>query len=364
MSGNTHHIYGPSTLERRMLCPGSKRMELPLWDLPEAESEDAAEGRLLHEAVAGRLEDESVLNLEQRIQVDKCRELLKVETGEDASRMRCEETLSIDLFSGTPDVEIGRGGDVAAVIEWKFGRIPVSPAKDNIQLASQALLVHEAGRYRSVRVRVFQPRCGIDSEYVYSGEDFKNIRAHIEGIIAKCEATAAPLVPDIERQCKYCKAKSICPALVSEAAQMVKVDASTLPAPKEWSDWQLSDWLTKFKILETLTKGIKDELKGRLKAGREIEGWTLKKGATNRSIEDIAKAFGLASAQGVDEKTFLGGCKISVPQLEEMLAKSIVSKAESEGRKLTLKSAKAEARELMKPLITTKQNEPSLERTA
>lgn len=44
-----HHPFGPSSFERRELCPGSYRMEM---DLPSVESPDSQEGTRKHEEIA------------------------------------------------------------------------------------------------------------------------------------------------------------------------------------------------------------------------------------------------------------------------------------------------------------------------
>ena len=44
-----HHPFGPSSLERRELCPGSWRLEK---DLPPVETKDSIEGTELHKSIA------------------------------------------------------------------------------------------------------------------------------------------------------------------------------------------------------------------------------------------------------------------------------------------------------------------------
>lgn len=48
MTERQHHAYGPSVLGRRVMCPGSARLEA---QCPNVETEAAMEGTKLHEAV-------------------------------------------------------------------------------------------------------------------------------------------------------------------------------------------------------------------------------------------------------------------------------------------------------------------------
>jgi len=67
-----HHPFSPSQLYRRVLCPGSYRMEEGLSD---TSSPEAAEGTMLHREVAWRGTNDSLTDEQQEV-VAKCREFL------------------------------------------------------------------------------------------------------------------------------------------------------------------------------------------------------------------------------------------------------------------------------------------------
>ena len=357
-----HHIYGPSSLERRMLCPGSKRMEAPLWDSPEEDNEDAAEGTLLHRAIAGSVAyDDPKLDMDQRILIQKCLEVLKEHSDWNTTDYEC--FLEGKLFSGTVDV-LAECDAALAVIDWKFGRVPVTVARENIQVAAYAVLAAEAKNWTSdVVVRIFQPRLGLDTSYVYKAEEIANVRANIEAIIAKCEKPDAPLQPG-DKQCKYCKARNVCPEVVRHVNAMLAKAPETLKPVKEWSPDEISLWFSKFQIVEKFAKDVKADLKRRIEESKEGRCgiWKLGKPKTTRAIEDITQAFGLASKHGMKEQEFLAVCSVSMPKLQEAIANIVQAMAEAEGTKKTAKAAKEEASKIMEPIIKTDTTAPSLER--
>jgi len=52
---STHDLFGPSSMHRRQLCPGSAKMEVLFWTAPDEASKEAQAGTKLHKAMAGEV---------------------------------------------------------------------------------------------------------------------------------------------------------------------------------------------------------------------------------------------------------------------------------------------------------------------
>jgi len=357
--GAGHHIFGPSSLERRMLCPGSYRMEMPFWLKPEEKGEDSEEGKLLHAAVIhGRMDN---LNAEQQIVLEAFLETLK-----DYKNPQFEVELFADdgygntLISGTCDIlGIAISDNILTVQENKAGRIKVEEAPDNIQGAGYALMAHDFLGAGKVRTRIKQPRSpGGDTSHIFT--DFESIRAHIRNIISKCKESGALCIPG-DKQCRYCKAKDTCPARLNYA-QEIMVQAEALPPVAEWNDAHLGEWYNRFCQLTKFAAVVKNELKNRCEKAGACAGWGMKGSGSTREIPDILSAYKLARTNDISESEFLEVCTVSAPQLEAALAAKAVEKATAASVKLSKKDAKADAAALIAGVCTFKEKAAQLER--
>lgn len=167
MTDTGHHLYGPSSLERRALCPASARLEK---DLPNTESPYAAEGTMLHKVVAFWINIRATgtmppgvdkLTLEQREVCRRCYEFAQ-SVIPDRATVYIEQKISLknwttELLNGTPDI-VADDGETLVVIDWKFGRNPVAPADENLQGAGYAAMGMQTYKRRRAVVYFFQPR--------------------------------------------------------------------------------------------------------------------------------------------------------------------------------------------------------------
>ena len=207
----THHEFAPSSLQRVHDCPGSYRLCKQVPPLPKSPESD--EGTLLHERVVSG--DLSGLDSEQSSAVESCIQFRESIVTENALT-KSEKNLEIKggsgnvITSGTIDfLSIDNALDHAHIIDWKFGRNMVIEAAGNYQLAAYALGVFQRYNVESVTAHIYQPRIYSHTQYTFTNP--ANIQRNIERIIAR--ATAPELVLKAgESQCRYCAAKSICPA--------------------------------------------------------------------------------------------------------------------------------------------------------
>jgi CRISPR/Cas system-associated exonuclease Cas4 (RecB family) len=271
-----------SKLARYSDCPGSFNLEV---SLPTGESSAAANlGTQVHAHLAG----EKVELCEEGAQIaERCRE----------QYLEIRERIIGDRYAGAPckeerfwyrgewsgaidriDFFYDEQGEYALITDYKSGRGVVEDAAANLQLRAYAVLVSEAfPRLTAIYAAVIQPHAGKPTVTVYGEEEITQARAEINGIIAATLKPDAPRRPSPEA-CKYCRALAICPEAARETKALATRSAADVPALPAL---ELSQLLSASTVVEDFISAIKDEAKARLKAGKEVPGWTLiqKKGA-------------------------------------------------------------------------------------
>lgn len=202
-----------SGLERIALCPGSWRLES---QCPRDEGgEDAASGTRIHAWLAG---EQVELSEDEASIAEKCREQASslIAAGSTKSieqRLWYADKSGSRLYSGQADI-IARIGDSALIVDYKTGRGAVAASPENIQLRALAVLVkHNFPDVQHVAVAIIQPLARKEPVVCeYGPEELKEAEKQILAILEAAKNEDAELVPS-EAACKYCRAKTICPAL-------------------------------------------------------------------------------------------------------------------------------------------------------
>lgn len=347
-----------SGIERLALCPGSWEAEK---GLPNTTSEIAEYGTKLHAALAtgftDELEPEEIATLE-RVRAVESELLQTVFNGKTPDEYRERRMWylknSLPLFSGQIDVAY-QVGNVALIIEYKFGYIPVASVSANLQLRSQAVLASRDLHCTEVYVAVIQPHCAIQKDIChYTATDLAKSAEQLEQIVRAAEAFEAPRVAG-EAQCKYCKAKAQCPVAIDTALSTVTAIAAPEHSPEEiaasLTDEQLSELGEKLPFVEGVVKALKARIKTRIEESPgSIRGYGLKHGGNTREITNTRLAYSLVKDQFTAQE-FSDITSVSVPALEKAWrAKTGLKKSDFDAA--------------IAPALTLKPKAPSLERLA
>lgn len=334
-----HHPFGPSSFERRELCPGSYRMEM---DLPSVESPDAQEGTRKHEEIAKAIDafyhgegvTIDIADDDVKAAMEKVVEIVSG-NGDD---VRTEYRLSysycgIEKYRGTADVVVVAPEKVI-IIDFKFGHRAVNDAADNPQGALYALAAMQEFRKDVADVHFINPVIHQYSSHTFN--DKSKIAAYAARVMAACMKEDAPLVPG-ETQCRYCKAAAhgTCPA-IAKTAEVVAVKAEMLVPMPSLADLP-AETLVELKRKCDLVAKLGERVDNRIKAICEESGscgpYRLKESSGGREIKNIQAAF---EKSGMDAATFLNCCTASVSKLEKAYAKELkesgVFKTEKEGK--------------------------------
>jgi hypothetical protein len=247
-----------------------------------------------------------------------------------------------DDQDGTVDVQITGGVEYLEIIDYKDGMGTV-PAKDNEQLELYALGAFNG--QTNVRMTIVQPKlatkgmppidsCERDSNHLLG----RAVAYKLAG--AAAEAPDAPLVPG-DVQCKFCKAKGGCPALMNQSAALFSpvaaqstgtlVDNTIAKNPEAMSGADLAEVLKAAPLARQFFESAEAEAERRMKLGLAVPGFKLVNGRGSR-------AWSLPEDQMAEKLTKLG-----IPK-GEVYETKLLSPAKVE--KLTWKNRAGEVQSL------------------
>lgn len=356
-----HSSFGPSSLKRRELCPGSFRMEK---DLPEAEKSDSAiEGTLHHDEIANM-----ILDFAEGREVREFSEEAKMafnyflsivsQYGKEGLQILPEYRMTflycgIEQFFGTADVVIVTA-DKVIIVDWKFGHREVDPAEENSQGAAYALMAMQEFKKEVAEVHFFNPVIKQTTSTTFT--DRQTIASYIMGVIAKAQEEDAPVIPS-EYACRYCKAMyhGTCPAVAktSEIAVMDAEKVVPLPALSVLPVEDLCQMKDRCDFIAKLAERVDAEIKRRCENDGSCGEWRIKESSGGREIKDITGAF---AASGMESKDYLSCCTASVSKLEKLFAKQ----GKDAGTFKTEKEGKEVFNEKLFDFISAKPNKKSL----
>jgi len=343
-----HDPFGPSSLGRVKLCPGSYALSKKAP--PTEGSSDAAEGTMMHNFMEAGLKlptpDQVTyandlaqeLNGEQMETLNSCMQYARAKL--NGYRVWTERFMVLeanldDPITGTADVvAINQAGDHAIGIDWKFGRGSLSQTTTLLQAAAYSCMIFQT--YKDVKVvdyYVYQPRVGFQgTEYAASWDlqDYMRLMSMITDATRQAQEPGASLNPS-PAACQFCPAISICPAAADITEQLPAKYEENLPV----EPGKIAEALYMAKIVKKQVKAVETLAKDIMKKGGEIPGYTLKPRAGAKRLADVPAAMDrLSELANFDD--FLSVASIPLRKLLKVI---IDREAEKEG---TTKKAQEE----------------------
>ena len=287
-------IVGGSTAKRVINCPGSVALvaEMP----PQPSSSYAEEGTLLHDEISRFLGDlDYRFTCSQELIQDKLWPALDLldEIDPDKTMEYAVETrvgfgdLLPGVF-GSTDL-MGRIGNKAIILDWKFGAgVPV-PAEENEQLmfyAAAAMRTPEAkwvfDGATEVELVIIQPPT--IKRWTTTIERIKQFEQTLIRAVKIAEQPDAPLKNG--DHCRWCAAKPVCPIMTGAVDRAVAIKMDKIDVDK------IGAYLPNADLLESWIKDLRSLAEEMMKKGKPVPGWKMVPKRATRSWvkEEDAKA--------------------------------------------------------------------------
>jgi hypothetical protein len=287
-------IVGGSTAKRVINCPGSVALvaEMP----PQPSSPYAEEGTLLHDEISRFLGDlEYRFTCSQELIQDKLWPALDLldEIDPDKTMEYAVETrvgfgdLLPGVF-GSTDL-MGRIGNKAIILDWKFGSgVPV-PAEENEQLmfyAAAAMRTPEAkwvfDGATEVELVIIQPPT--IKRWTTTIERIKQFEQTLIKAVKLAQQPDAPLKNG--DHCRWCAAKPVCPVMTGAVDRAVAIKMDKIDVDK------IGAYLHNADLLEDWIKDLRALAEEMMKKGKPVTGWKMVPKRATRSWvkEEDAKA--------------------------------------------------------------------------
>ena len=270
-------IVGGSTAKRVINCPGSVALvaEMP----PQPSSSYAEEGTLLHDEIS-----EFLGNLDYRFTCsqdlieDKLKPALDLLDEIDPDKtMEYEVETRVgfgDLLPGvfgSTDL-MGRIGNKAIILDWKFGAgVPV-PAEENEQLmfyAAAAMRTPEAkwvfDGATEVELVIIQPPT--IKRWTTTIERIKEFEQTLIRAVKIAQQPDAPLKNG--DHCRWCAAKPVCPVMTGAVDRAVAIKMEKIDVDK------IGAYLHNADLLEDWIKDLRSLAEEMLKKGKPVPGWKM-----------------------------------------------------------------------------------------
>jgi hypothetical protein len=294
-----HAKLSASGAHRWMACPGSVKAEEGLLDRSSA---FAQEGTLAHDIVEKALRlgfncdtlcdraDLAHIVEPAQVYVDYVRAL-------PGKHRFIEHRVSFDEWVpggfGTADfISIDHETATLHIADLKFGKGVRVDAHQNPQAMLYALGAYSAFSFihdiERVKIAIVQPRIDNISEWEIGVSDLLKWG---ELARAAAEATRDPRAKRVpgEKQCRFCKAKATCPALMKATEQTLMMDFDLYEEPvqvNKLTDEQLAAALSMRPVIEAWLSAVDTLVKQRLAAGETFPGFKLVEGRANRVWSD------------------------------------------------------------------------------
>ena len=319
-------IVGGSSAKRVINCPGSVALVTKVP--PKPSSSYAEEGTFLHECMERILNGESIDTFKDATE-EQLNEKLRpafaaLDEIDPDGKLEFQTEVHVafpeplqEVF-GSCDV-VGRRGDTAIILDWKFGSgIPVD-AEENPQLMFYACAAMRTPRTQwafdgaeTIELVIVQPPH--IRRWEVSRRRLEVFEIDLRNAVLQAQAPQPPIKHG--DWCRFCPAKPICPAMNGAVERALKTQLDAV-APE-----LIGAMLKNADMLENWISQLRQMALQRLENGASVPGYKLVAKRATRQWTDEAAAIAALTAAGVDESELMVTELKSPAQVEKVLKKT------------------------------------------
>jgi hypothetical protein len=299
---NHSKVVGGSTAKRVIACPGS--VALCATMPPKPSSKYADEGTLLHDAIAQVLDKnvtpESLLGITYQDQVlteelieNKLHGALNLLMEVDPNlEMEYAVETEVNFGDFLPDVFgscdlLGRIGNRAIILDWKFGDGVAVDVEENEQLLFYAAAAMRTPSVSWVFEGVTEIECVIIQppmikRWITTTDRVKQFELQLAQAVKAAQKTDAPI--EVGPHCRWCSAKPVCPKMTGAVDRTVNLQIKSLDADN------IGFYLANCDLLEQWITDLRALAHQMLESDTPVPGWKLvnKRATRQWANEDVA----------------------------------------------------------------------------
>jgi len=320
-------VVGGSTAKRVMNCPGSVALVAQAPVMPSSTYAD--KGTMLHTAISEYLLGEDNVigttyeghTLDQEMYDEKIQpalDLLDELDRDGLMKMAVETRVGFGSYLpgafGSCDL-LGRLGDTAYVIDWKFGDGIAVSAEDNEQLmyyAAAAMRTKESAWVfngaTKIVCAIIQPP--VLRQWETTPARIKQFERDLKRAVKVSALPDAKLNPG--SHCRFCPAKPTCPAMTGAVDRALKTKLDAV------DNDMLGAYAANAVLLQGWIDSINELVETKLRAGAKVPGWKLVAKRGTRKWVDEDKAADALNGLGINP---IHRAVVSPAQAEKLLKK-------------------------------------------
>lgn len=320
-----HHEFSPSQLQALECCPSYEGQQ---------SSSLAAETGTRQHAVTETGEDDSSLSDEEAAAAALAMQFISQQKQLLGEVMDLREVyLPVDdenTTAGYADrILITADKKKAVMVDYKFGKWPVPPAKENRQSDAYALgIFHAYPTVEFVDVHFFQPSVKEPNNTTWTRADVPELLLRVKTIVARAKAARAagdfaaakPTTP----VCLFCKHLASCPAVAEKVISVAKkfspidVPADLTPT-RVHSPEEATVGLRLASLVESWAKAFKNLVTDRcLRGGPLPNGYELTSRATREVVD--TERFKQIALMFLTEAEFSTTIDVAVTKVEKIIS--------------------------------------------
>lgn len=351
-----HALLSASSAKKWLNCTPSARLEDAL---PDEQSEYAAEGTLAHSICELKLAKQFTdKNMPDKTYKSRLNRLMKdplySKEMDGFTDAYADYVTGIAYsFPSTPYVAVEKRVDYSPwapegfgtcdcilihgngmhVVDFKYGKGKAVSSHGNPQLMLYALGAWNAFRMiypiKTVTLHIIQPRIDNSSSW----------EAPIEDLLRWGEETVKPQALKAfqgEGECVqgkwcddcFCRLSATCRAraeenmaLMADAQDVAGTGGSLMKLPPQLGNGEVGALLKRAQFLKAWVNKLEAYAQGEILAGRDVPGWKLVEGRSNRTIQNIDAAFEELCAAGYPEAILYKRQPVALGELEKLLEK-------------------------------------------